>query len=64
MEREAFIATVLDVLSASRSPMRCKDVVAALGGDAEVPREADSMWRVGWPWWTSELVYERRAFPG
>ena len=43
VEREAFTATMLDVLSASRSPMRCKDVVAALGGDAEVPREVEKV---------------------
>lgn len=42
-EREAFTATVLDVLAASRSPMRCKDIVAALGGDPEVPREAEKI---------------------
>jgi hypothetical protein len=43
VEREAFTAMVLDVLAASRSPMRCKDVVAALGGDPEVPREAEKI---------------------
>jgi len=42
-EREAFTATVLDVLAASRSPMRCKDIVAALGGDRGVPREAEKI---------------------
>lgn len=43
VEREVFTATVLDIVSASRSPMRCKDVVAALGGDPEVPREVEKV---------------------
>lgn len=42
-EREAFTAVVLDLLSASRSPMRCKDIVVALGGDPQVPREAEKV---------------------
>jgi hypothetical protein len=42
-EREAFTAVMLDVLAASRSAMRCKDIVAALGGDASVPREAEKV---------------------
>lgn len=43
VERETFTATILDVLGSSRSPMRCKDLVAALGGDAEVPREVEKV---------------------
>jgi hypothetical protein len=42
-EREEFTALVLDLLSASRSPMRCKDIVAALGGDPQVAREAEKI---------------------
>lgn len=41
--REEFTAQVLDLLSASRVPMRCKDVVTALGGDAEVAREVEKV---------------------
>ncbi|MGW7696801.1 hypothetical protein ACWGMA_49810 [Streptomyces asiaticus] len=47
VEGEAFIVAVLDVLSGSRSPMRCKDVVAALGGDVEVPLEAEKVGDIG-----------------
>jgi hypothetical protein len=43
VERERFTAVLLDVLSSKRRPMRCKDLVLALDGDPEVPREVEKV---------------------
>jgi hypothetical protein len=43
VEWERFTAVLLDVLSSKRRPMRCKDLVLALDGDPEVPREVEKV---------------------